>query len=291
MGLIWLRWFWECGAAIYHGGGSRNAWDVQFWTGPVDWHLVLAHLAFLGSYQWNEYDSVIWSLIQEMRLSIIFPLLALLGVRWRSGGLLALAALLTAVALMTVGHPDDTHLFVGLSLTLHITSLFLVGILLAKNITAIRVWWDRQRSVVRVALCMVAAFVYGYGNMFSSSPINHAYRMHLIAPGQNLILSNVVTATGAVGLIVVAMHARRVKAFLSLPPARFLGRISYSLYLTHTLVLLVLSFSLQGKVPTGVWFMLYVASALVCGWVFCVVVEERFIGWSRQASMRFASRR
>jgi peptidoglycan/LPS O-acetylase OafA/YrhL len=64
--------------AIYcsrHGIHELSGWFNLVWTTPISWQLVLDHYLFLGSFDNKQFDPVIWSLVQEMRISIIFPLL------------------------------------------------------------------------------------------------------------------------------------------------------------------------------------------------------------------------
>jgi peptidoglycan/LPS O-acetylase OafA/YrhL len=68
-----------CGAAIWHGSHDQGNFPVDFWSRPVDSGLVLQHIAFIGVYDSRQFDFVIWSLIYEMRISILFPVLTLLS--------------------------------------------------------------------------------------------------------------------------------------------------------------------------------------------------------------------
>src|SRR5205807_5142069 len=64
--------------AIYcsrHGIHELSGWFNLVWTAPISWQLVLDHYLFLGSFDNKQFDPVIWSLVQEIRISIIFPLL------------------------------------------------------------------------------------------------------------------------------------------------------------------------------------------------------------------------
>lgn len=78
---------------------------------------------------------VIWSLVHEMRISIIFPFVFLLiRINWRLSTILAIALTFISFGLMTsipseFNTPVSTNYFV----TLHYLSMFIIGALLAIN--------------------------------------------------------------------------------------------------------------------------------------------------------------
>ena len=79
--------------------------------------------------------------------------------------------------------------------------------------------------------------------------------------------------------------------FLESAPAQWLGRISYSLYLSHVLTIGVLKFH-----SPGLWLYLAIPACLAVAHVLCVTVEQPSIALSRRAgrcgsSGRSAARR
>jgi peptidoglycan/LPS O-acetylase OafA/YrhL len=72
------------GAAFFHGTVTRSDWFKSFWSGPVQWRLVAYHVLFVGVYNTTEFDTSIWSLVHEMRVSLIFPFLCAFVLRFRS---------------------------------------------------------------------------------------------------------------------------------------------------------------------------------------------------------------
>jgi peptidoglycan/LPS O-acetylase OafA/YrhL len=68
--------------------------------------------------------------------------------------------------------------------------------------------------------------------------------------------------------------------------ARFLGRISYSLYLVHGTVLFALTHALGYRVPMMVQLVLYVGISIGLGYLLCVVVEEQFLRLSRMVGKK-----
>ncbi len=66
-------------AAIYFTGGRKitgqSAWLNGFLASGLSWHLLAQHFLMLGVFDTASLDFVIWSLVQEMRLSLLFPLI------------------------------------------------------------------------------------------------------------------------------------------------------------------------------------------------------------------------
>jgi len=59
-------------------------WLNRSWTKPITTGLVIDHVLMLGRRRYNFVDNPIWSLVQEMRYSLIFPVMFWIAqrVRW-----------------------------------------------------------------------------------------------------------------------------------------------------------------------------------------------------------------
>jgi peptidoglycan/LPS O-acetylase OafA/YrhL len=62
-------------AASLHGYIPGNAWFHRTWSHRVQWQLVLAHGLFIGQYDTAEFNTAFWSVVVEMRISLVFPVL------------------------------------------------------------------------------------------------------------------------------------------------------------------------------------------------------------------------
>ncbi|OJV41506.1 MAG: hypothetical protein BGO25_17600 [Acidobacteriales bacterium 59-55] len=65
------------GCSLWHSQLGVSGWRAGTWSAPVDLHSVIQHLLFIGDYNYNRYNTAFWSLVYEMRISLIFPLLFL----------------------------------------------------------------------------------------------------------------------------------------------------------------------------------------------------------------------
>lgn len=86
--------------------------------------------------------------------------------------------------------------------------------------------------------------------------------------------SDFLTMAGASGIILLAQDAR-LKVGLDTVTAQYLGRISYSMYLIHYVVLFALFNLLYLHVPLGWLIAACVVTTLAVSHLFCVGVEER----------------
>jgi peptidoglycan/LPS O-acetylase OafA/YrhL len=118
---------------------------------------------------------------------------------------------------------------------------FVSGIALARYRTAVI---DRVRATSgswRVALGVGSLLLYTW-----------AWWVPSLGGGHEEFVEMETVLAGAVGFLVLAIGAPRAGAVLRTQPMQYLGRISFSLYLVHAIVLLALLHLFAGRVPVGV---------------------------------------
>lgn len=71
-------------------------------------------------------------------------------------------------------------------------------------------------------------------------------------------------------------------------PLQFLGRISYSLYLTHLIFGWLALRVAEAFVPVEVALIIGIAVAIVSAWVFYLFIERPSVGWSKVVELRAA---
>ena len=95
-----LRIYGPYFAALALAVAGCSMWHGQFgtrvWAQPVSWPSVLNSVLFLGNYDYARFNIAFWSLVYEMRISIIFPLLYVLTLRLSNAFLGVLIATLVA---------------------------------------------------------------------------------------------------------------------------------------------------------------------------------------------------
>jgi peptidoglycan/LPS O-acetylase OafA/YrhL len=263
------------GASKWHGPIDHSAIKNCCWSDPVSPALVLQHVLFIGDYDFGQLNPVFWSLVHEMRISIIFPLLFMVVRRLTNRGAILLAGGCTLSSMLILRLlPQFVSPILPMScvMTVHYLALFIMGILLARNLGGISMWYARQSNARRLALLLFSLVIYSFTGIVSQA----LFGSHLkLVIG----LSDWGTAAGAAGIIVTCHSSLRARLFLHSKVPLFLGRISYSLYLIHIPILLALVFSLQqiGAAREIVIVPAYFLASLVAAYTFCVLIEEPFL--------------
>lgn len=247
------------GAAIWHGPHGMTEWGDHIWSQPISPTLVLQHVLMLGVYNFHEYNPVFWTLIEEMRISLVYPVLAYIVLRLPAKYSLLLAAFLALFARGFLRVWPQLHWI----LTLEYVSMFLCGMVLARNFATVCQWYRSRNTSLRTLLAVSGLILY-----FGGHGQRHAALWFF--------------TIGSLDFIVFSLASRRVGAFLSLRIPVYLGRISYSLYLVHVPVLFALAITLHKKIPVWLILPIYVSVSVALASVFYVLVEKPFTQLSRR---------
>jgi peptidoglycan/LPS O-acetylase OafA/YrhL len=226
---------------------------------------IVQHIAFLGRYDVYAYNTPIWSLVHEMRISLIFPLLCLVSLRMRAWMAFLVALSLQAAARLMDrfsgpytggGYPGVPSIF--WSLTVSFCGIFIVGSILARYRTQIVASLTRLPSWILAVALVVSIGLYQYNAAL------HIPRF----------LRDFVAGLGAAYFIMLALvPGGGLSRFLRLKPLRWLGKVSYSLYLVHMPILMTLAILLYKKAPPGPMLVPFVAISLFAAAIFHRWVE------------------
>lgn len=213
-----------------HDVAGMSSWFYEKWRDPASLGTIAAHLTLIGHFDNNPYNPVIWSLVHEMRVSLVFPALVLVTVflGWKRAIAAAMLISFVAVALRS-----DSVLGQYL-VTLKYIPAFIAGILLAVHWRTLRAFVSRVSARSAAALALIALLAYTWADWLDQSwlpgPLGELAR--------NRVSDVVVLTFGAALIIVLTQRPGRGRRLLMSPVPQFLGRISYSLYLVHVPVLL-----------------------------------------------------
>ena len=263
--------------------GSLSAPRILWPNGPhgsMRLGEVLQHLLLVGTPQNDAYDGVIWSLVHEMRISLILPLIAL-GIASGYGRRMILYGLpVAAVGFHFGGEPGAVNIF-G---TLYYGYLFIWGAFIAFHRLAIGAWISRQSSWRQLALAATGIALY----------LSHSAAAERLLPWHVYYnLAPWTAATGAAIFLLLAVGAAGAKRLLQLPPIQFLGRISYSLYLIHGVILYTLVArwvpgSVSLLVPT---LLVTPPLSVIVAWLLYEIVERKGIDLGHRIASKFGGRR
>lgn len=255
------------GALLFAGQplAGFNGWIDKFWSWPVTWASVGDHLWFIGQFNSDRYDFTIWTLVHEMRISLVFPIIFLMvrRMRWWTALMPFVVASVTLVALRqpavkqtvdVVGFAAQGGLTAYL-LTVHYLLAFAIGASLAHHRETLFAAYRRLPGRARLSLGLLTVLLYVYG-----SPAMHVFGLQTMMPYDWPLM-----IAGALLLVICAAEPG-LRRRLETPGLLYLGKISYSLYLFHPLVLLAMLHLFAGRLPLG-WLLLLT-------FVLCFVVSD-----------------
>lgn len=221
------------------------------------------------------FNGVVWSLVHEMRISLIFPLLTLVLVRRNPWLQFALLLLYPVIFHFFAPHGAlFDHILPGTVMTMGYLYLFFIGIFLAEHREAISRVWSRIPAGWQVFVLLLA--VLGYSSHQFLFPHSHTFLSDPI-----LVLS--------LSLLVIAA-ANGMRVFLS-RPVRWLGKVSYSLYLVHVPLLLLVTRLCYARLPFwGIW-LLTIALSLAVSALLYSFVEFPLQQYGRRLAARIDARR
>ena len=258
-----------------------SSWLNDPWSEPLTAGVVISHLLMtgIGVRQSISLDGPIWSIIIEMRVSLIFPLLVLYIRRLGLVGVAIALAVAFVCAKSQTALGENTAGLVGESLagTLLLTGryivMFLLGVMLAARL-------DRIRETFLKAPPMLHAMIFaGMVCIWVVAAYTKAMEPHR---GYLDVFAGVFTLY----LIVSCVAFPKVSAMLSGRICLWLGDISYSLYLIHLPVLMSMFYLLYGHVSL-IWIIaLSFPAMLIAGHLMHRWIEVPSMNLGRKLAQR-----
>jgi peptidoglycan/LPS O-acetylase OafA/YrhL/photosystem II stability/assembly factor-like uncharacterized protein len=202
-------------------------WIAEILTHPLSFDEILKHTFAIGNFRTNSLNPVNWSLVHEFRIYLLFPfvMIAIKGLSLMTSLALALISGISGVTLSLLwikiaekyGLPDINYFD-----TLTYMAMFIMGALLALNLDAVLNATKRLSKLNRSILGIVAVI------LFIESPL---------LPGKLNYYYDIPTSIGAIGIMITCLVSPKMSSLLRSRPIQFLGEISLSLYLIHSIVL------------------------------------------------------
>jgi peptidoglycan/LPS O-acetylase OafA/YrhL len=189
------------------------------WHRPLPISAVWGHLLFIRHDGLAEFNPAFWSLVHEMRISIAFPVVAFLALRlslaW--GVIVSLALCVGGFLMVDVLHLKDCS-------TIGYSGLFVLGAVIARHLPRIRGFVEERGTFGR-GMMLLAALVLLKSTHFLPE---RDYQFWAITPlhGSEVAI-----------VMILALSTVHFKRLLLTAPLRWLGKVSYSLYLIHGVIL------------------------------------------------------
>jgi peptidoglycan/LPS O-acetylase OafA/YrhL len=257
-------------------------WFNGFWDSVPHFRDILGHYLLLGNIHTNAFDPVIWSLVQEMRISIIFPFIIIFLVKncnWKWSMLVCLLLAIMGGLNNKYYFQVSNGIYTSFFDTLRLIPLFVFGSLLAKYLFQINAFFLqltlRKRiffSITFMILCISLEILIPLclEILMKVSSLFSYINKGLGAIGVNDYYSAMI----GIMIMVITLGSMRAASFLSKKTLLFLGRISYSLYLYHLPVLIALFHLLSRIFLTPFIIIISILVSIVLAYLSWRYVEE-----------------
>lgn len=230
--------------------GLIPSFSERRWAHPISWEAVISYLLMLG-YDNTNVDGPTWSLVHEMRISFFFPLLMLLVLKlsWKKAIVfgfalsMSLSAGLAAVNTF-VENPMYQDIVNSFKDTFFYTTFFIIGAVFAKYYKKVIPAFTNIPAFIKILLFLLALILFNIDEVFSALQNEHGILTMPIKAGSDWIAS-----IGVLIIFLFAIDSKRVKDLLTKRVFLWLGKVSYSLYLTHMVVLITLMYTLGKIIP------------------------------------------
>ncbi len=245
--------------------------NTMNWSWPVTSLVVLNHVFLTGHH--NVLDGPIHSLVWEMRVSALFPLIVVPVVRWGwRGAAGVVAAIVATISVIQLGFSGDTGVFrlltvnpglgaVGkLSLEVEWTAFF--GLFFVMGALLLLVLRRPAARAVRIP-GVGLAFALLLGLFIIQTHWSHLELAQDLMVGVGSCL--VILACGLPGFLQRALAS---------PVPAWLGSISYSLYLVHVPLLLLAVIVLHNLVPVPAILVAVMPASIAVAWGFDQLVTK-----------------
>ncbi|WP_341517811.1 acyltransferase family protein [Bacillus paramobilis] len=262
----------------YEVVGLRD-WFYDRWQGSITKLDIINHFVLLNNFFTENYNPVIWSLAQEMRISIVFPFLFLrfYKLSWKKTILFALSFSLINVFLNMLHIGKAEGFYNGYADTLHFTSMFMVGMLLFKHQEKLIYSYRNMKKINKGFLIALGVILYLYSILIYGISRNDT----------TFLLKDWGVVMGVSIFIIMAMSNLKVKAFLNKSVFVYLGEISYSIYLCHFPIMMVLFKLLYTKISILFLLTLCITMTLLFSIVSYHLIEKKCINWAKQRTTNF----
>ena len=252
-----------------------SAWFNGAWSAPAEWSTITDHLLMLGTPRWNYVNPVVWSLVHEMRISLIFPAVIWIANRVRWQILIPLTFLASASAKLIYHSMGSSAPGASFVETASYLFLFVAGAELAIHRVSV------QRRVEHLGVRTQWTLL-----VISLVLLNSRWNFF----GRWAQLPIVLVWIGAIAIVALISNQGPWMPILQHSGPRWLGKISYSLYLVHFVVLFGMLYTLQKRVPNTAIVVMSVPMSLLFATLFHRLVETPSLDLGRKLERRFGRR-
>jgi peptidoglycan/LPS O-acetylase OafA/YrhL len=255
---------------------GQSNWFNMNWSSTLDVGSIIDHLVLVGTFNSN-LNNVVWSLVHEMRISLVFPLLiyALVKVSLKSG--IGLSVIFSAISVIYVLFSGRNFVGTEFYATVHYTAMFMIGALLAKNREKLIHQVTKLTLKFKTGVFLMGFILYLYAH--PSFILNIVIRD--LNPFFRTVIDTWFITLGASILIIFALSSTHFSNLLRTKVVQYIGKISYSLYLCHIAVLVSCIHFFNGKIPVPLICTIAVLGTFIVSSIMYHLVEKPAIRLGR----------
>jgi peptidoglycan/LPS O-acetylase OafA/YrhL len=252
---------------------KSDFWLSTYWADPILFRDVLNHILFIGNFKTSAFNGVIWSLVHEMRLALLFPvLLFITRSKINVTIIISLGIYLAAVCLDISGFNQSAGYLNSYVYTFIYLYSFTCGALIARWQKVIKKWYADLNKPQRWLFIVAGVCLYSYAALLPRLVVKLGLSQAVIDFVYMYIVDILVTIA-AIIFIVAAISARPLSLFTA-KAIQFLGLISNSLYLVHIPVSAFIVFRFAHQIAPLTVVLLALASSFFVAIAFNVLVER-----------------
>lgn len=270
-----------------------NSLSIQFngrWNQPVTGNSIISYIFMLGNDKSNV-NGVIWSLVHEMRISIIFPFLMILIKRFNLRQIImytAAPSILICIFLKYIAEhiPSVTASQLSQSAgdTFYYCLFFIIGASLCKYMPNIKAVINPLKPVYKTLLLIAAIFLIEFRWLLPGVFNKTSEALSFIRGG---VTGDWVAGIGVALLFIVILNSIKLSNFLSRGIFVWIGKVSYSLYLVHVLVIMLCARYLGQVIPLKLSLLIAPLLALPVAYISFRYIEKPAMEIGRRLSARF----
>ncbi len=262
--------------ADYNGhSGMIDSFSERRWAHPFSIEAAISYLLMLG-YDNTNVNGPTWSLVHEMRISFFFPLIMLLVLRfnWKKSIFFGFGVSLSIWALLFIvdyfiSNNSISVIISSFKDTFFYTTFFIIGAVFAKNRALFLKPFKKLNIYKKMLLLLVALVLFNFDEILPI--LKNDYGIMSIPLN---FISQWIAALGVIIFFVFAMYSNKTEKYLTMPIFLWFGKISYSLYLVHMVVLITLMYTIGKVVPVPLALALVPIIAIPIAWIINKYIEQ-----------------
>lgn len=238
---------------------SLSATFNNRWDHPITLKAIIFYI-FMFDYDLANVNGVIWSLVHEMRISVIFPLLIWIIKRtdWKISlpfGLFMSIAINRVLKITSAALPNGNISMIVISLgnTFYYIPFFIIGAVFAKHRFDVTSSIKKLQPLWKILLFSAAIILFNFRWVFHNVITGSYGKYYERLVG---IIGDWIIAGGVVLIFAVVLSSEKADWFLNRKIFLWLGKISYSVYLMHVMPIMLCARYLGQVIPLSVAIML-----------------------------------